>query len=342
MLPGQLLLLLLFLMNLWMQGKSLYWDPAEYLSTPSHLAILLVIATGILSVLTEVGCYLSWYLRSRRSVADGGACLPTPSRHLLVWSLLGLMGAALIWQVAAAAYPSTGIFLLFHLLGMAAMIALSWKLTSYLKRKKFSRNANRVLTLTAIVVMTVALMGALMSGLFMALSSGVGERTSPESYEVYGRTRYIYHDDIPLRVEDLTDVDYDGWSTEAETQSTPLAAQTAYTQRPRVGDRTDAPDLEYRVCDVRLPFLEDFFWKGLLRSQSRYDEEKVPSLCSVYKPIDAAPWGADEASRLYDGEGVARNTWLVRWGSRMAELEFRGFRERDMPQAAVIAEKLAP
>ena len=48
-LPGQLVDLLLFLFLLGMQWKDLYWDPADYLSAPTHLALFLMMITGILA-----------------------------------------------------------------------------------------------------------------------------------------------------------------------------------------------------------------------------------------------------------------------------------------------------
>ena len=71
-----------------------------------------------------------------------------------------------------------------------------------------------------------------------------------------------------LRVEDLIDIDYDGWSTEADVEWSPLAAHGEYRQDARLGDG-DLPELRYEIVTVKLPFLyglckRDFiqWWSG--------------------------------------------------------------------------------
>lgn len=338
-LPGELMLLALFLFQLWLWSKDLYWDPSEVLSSPSNLGSLSMHLLGVLMILVDAGGYFAWYLRSKRSIATGGGCVPATGHYRLVWTLVSLMGVALAAELLSQADMSVGIFTILHLLGMFVMIQLAWKLQSALKRRKFSRNANRIITLTAIVVLTLAMMSALMAGLFMTLRYGVTARKPVETYEAHGMTWNVYHDDIPLRIEDLVDTGYADWSTEAEIQSTPLATRTTYTQESRFDNGQGQPDLEYTVTDIHVPLLADYVWQGCLRSHSRYDDEWEDR--RTCKSIEAAPWGADEAARLYQGDRP-RDIWLVRWGSRMAEIRLSGFQERDMPQAAVIAEKLAP
>ncbi len=336
-LPGELALLALMLFQLWMQVKDFYWDTADYLSSPHKFTLLILIFLGLLADLADMLGYVRWYFRSKRSIASGGGCVPATGHPRLIWSALGLMILVLLWQLLVMADAAMAGFMLLYLAGMAGIIWSTWHLQSALKRRKFSRSANRAVTMTAIVLMSVALMATLTAGLFMALRSGVGERPPAETYEAYGNTWNIYHDQIPLRVEDLMETDYDGWSTEAHPQSTPLVSLTEYTQRARLGDRDAPQHLEYEIVQVKLPLLRGIVERGFLRHVERYNDHHVPELLDEYRPADASAWGAERAYQWYVS-GEPRDRYLVCWPDRMAEIHF--YWEPTPAQIAIAAEKL--
>lgn len=336
-LPSNLALLALFLFQLWIQAKDLYWDTAGTLSNPSKLSILAFILLGMLADLVDVAGYARWYFRSKRSIASGGGCVPALGHPLLIRVILGLLTLALLWQLLALADAAMAGFMVLHLLGLAGIAWATWRIQSALKRRKFSRAANRAVTMSAVVLLSLALMFALTAGLFITLHSGVGDRPPAETYEAYGRTHNIYHDEIPLRVEDLMETDYDGWSTEADAQSTLLASMTEYTQRSRLGDRDTPPDLKYNIVEVRFPFLRGLVKRGLLRSAERYNDPRIPQSWDEYRPVDASVWNAEIAYQCYRG-GEPSNQYLVCWPDRMAEIHFYWMPTPE--QIAVAAEKL--
>lgn len=336
-LPGNLSLLLLFLFQFWMWGKDLYWDTADILSSPSKLGVLLLTFLSILADLVDLTGYGRWYFRSKRSIAQGGGCVPAMGHPLLIRAMLGLLTLTLLWQMLALANVAMAGFMVLYLAGLAGIIWITWRIQSALKRRKFSRSANRAVTMGAIVFLSFALMITLTAGLFMTLRAGVGERPPAETYEAYGRTHNIYHDSIPLRVEDLMETDYDGWSTEADTQSTPLVSKAEYTQRARLGDRDAPPDLEYDIVEVRFPFLQGLVEQGLLRSAERYNDRHNPDYQDQYRPIDASLWNAEAAYQLYWG-GEPISQYLVCWQDHMTEIDF--FWTPTPEQIAIAAEKL--
>lgn len=336
-LPGHLILLALEVYGLWLASKDLYWDPADYLSSPDqlcHLAITLIVPLGLLINVTG---YARWYFRSKRSIAGGGGCVPALGHPRLFLAALGLAALALLQEMLLLSDAAAAGFMVLYLLGMAGLIWVTWRIQSALKRRKFSRAANRAITMGAIVLLTLALMAALTAGLFAALRSDVGERPPAETYEAYGSTWNIYHDEIPLRVEDLMEADYDGWSTEADIQSTPLVSKTTYTQRTRMDDTTALPNLKYSVVEVRLPFLRSIVERGLLRHVERYNDPSIPELRDEYRPADASLWDAETAYRSYWG-GDPSNQYLVCWPDRMVEIQF--YWEPTPEQIAAAAEKL--
>lgn len=336
-LPGQLLLLALEVYRLRLASKDLYWDPADYLSSPDQLCHLVITLIVPLVLLINVAGYARWYFRSKRSIAGGGGCVPALGHPKLFLAALALMALALLWDLLILSNAAAAWFMVLYLLGMAGLIWVTWRIQSALKRRKFSRTANRTVTMGAIVLLTLALTAVLTAGLFTALRSGVGERPPAETYEAYGSTWNIYHDEIPLRVEDLMEADYDGWSTEADAQSTPLVSKTEYSQRPRLDDRDTPPDLEYDIVEVKLPFLRGIVERGLLRHVERYNDPSIPELRDEYRPVDASPWDAETAYQSYWG-GDSLNQYLVCWPDRMVEIRF--YWEPTPEQIAIAAEKL--
>ena len=98
-------------------------------------------------------------------------------------------------------------------------------------------------------------------GLFALVMHNAGtgwleDRPPAETYTAHGMTWSVYHDPIPLRVEDLVEVDYDRWSTEADVDRSPLAVHGTYRQDARLGDG-DLPELRYEIVTVQNSFLYD-------------------------------------------------------------------------------------
>jgi hypothetical protein len=66
----------------------------------------------------------------------------------------------------------------------------------------------------------------------------------------------VYHDPLPLRVEDLLDVDYDDYSYEWTARESFFLAQYIARQRSfPFRDGHIAPELGYSIVDVKVPAL---------------------------------------------------------------------------------------
>ncbi len=79
-LPGIGSLLAIFLLQLGMQISSLRRSPAEYLSNTTNLFLWCLLLLGFAIDLLELGGYAVWYRRSKRSIAQGGACVSALGR----------------------------------------------------------------------------------------------------------------------------------------------------------------------------------------------------------------------------------------------------------------------
>ena len=149
----------------------------------------------------------------------------------------------------------------------------------------------------------------------------------------------MYHDDLPLTVEDLTDVDYGGYSTELDTASTFLVTRRTARQEGRL-DGPNVPELWYTVTDVHWKPVYGLCRRGLLREYAQYNDPDVPEFWNEYRPTDAALWGAPEAYRQYTG-GEAENQFLLCYPDRLVAIRFLGNWEPTAEQMAMVGEKLS-
>ena len=109
--------------------------------------------------------YLVWYRRSRRSVDQGGACLPAGARvrRIVQWLPVAAYAAyylLLLWTTAAA---GRALFLLALVGGAAVLIGGTWGLLHLLKRR--GREADGSLVIALAVCLGLIYFVALGSGL---------------------------------------------------------------------------------------------------------------------------------------------------------------------------------
>ena len=312
-------LLALSLFQILFQCYQTWTDPVDTLSSTASLAAVLNWLPLDVLILAELTRYYRWQ-RKAQTAADAGS--PLPDLRSMRWlNILVMVWSCFIVLWLLTSYMSSRrMFLLTAgmLLYMSLMILLANGAKDVLKRLKAPRWANIAVTYGIIIALTVGGMAGVMALVFRNSGSGWLEDHPPvETYEYQGWTWSVYHDDIPLRIEDLVETDYDRWSTEARVDSSFLLTHGTYTQRPRM-DTLGPPDLEYELVTVKAGLLYDLCKKEFLSWAERHNKE-LPR--DEYRPVDAAPWDADEVYRLYHS-GEPSNQFLVCWPDRMAEVNF--------------------
>ena len=139
-------------------------------------------------------------------------------------------------------------------------------------------------------------------------------------------------------LEDLVEVDYDRWSTEADVDRSPLAAHGEYRQDARLGDG-DLPELRYEIVTVKLPFLYGLCKRDFIQWVERDNDQLPMEYWEEYRTVTAAPWGAEEVFQRYSGAEPV-NQFLLCWPDRMAEVKLPWDWRLTADQMAVIGEKL--
>lgn len=285
---------LLFLSSLIGDTLRLLADPGAF--TGGALCALLAVHS-----LTELAAYFTWLRRARRA-AQRGVFLATPSTaglQRLALALLALCVACWLVNLVFGQRPALAWLSLAVLLCLGAARAAAGAVKELLKRRKVSSGVNRALTAAvSFLAALVLLRGALFAGASLLAREG-------GALAAYARP--------PLRVEELQQTPPSGLVTSVSENSSLLLSCLKVEQRRGDG----ATELAYEVYGVRTPPLRAF-----CREQLKRLILLSVSGRGTLMPVDAAPWGADEAWRLVLGDGAPTDVYLLCRGDVLARVEF--------------------
>ncbi len=140
-------------------------------------------------------------------------------------------------------------------------------------------------------------------------------REAPEEISLNGKAHALYHDELPLSVEDLRKVSLIPYSYEIQTVEPSLFIEQQRAAQDSLAYNKEEPELFYTITEIKFPPLYDWC-KASLLEKSEYNE-------IFYQRIDAAPWRAREAYQLIR-EGEAQLHFLLCFENRIVEIEFKG------------------
>lgn len=205
----------------------------------------------------------------------------------------------------------------------------------WMKNKGASRNVNRTVTMGAAFVLTLVLIG-LFGAVILRSDISFGEPKPVGTYDFNGWEMNVYADEMPLYMQDLTDTTCEDWSTSARKDETFLAANTDYRQVALTQDRS-VSDLEYTVTQIKVPALYALCKNSFINSREDVIRDGELLLADHYDAIDAAPWQAQEAYRVYWSDGYL-NKYLLCYEDSIVEIHFDW--EPTLEQMQIVAEKL--
>lgn len=338
-LPSYFSLLAVSVLQVFMFVSSLRSDPVALLSSSSRLFTGFCFSLLALLFVVELVRYFVWYSRAKKA-AEYGEFLKTPSASGFQKAVFAMFFIGFVyWAASSLLWGNTmerwlGIFTFIY---VPALFLIVNTVKEFLKRRKASRSVNRTLTMLASAVSAFAMV-VLVPFLLLGASSGtLFAGKDKEVYEYNGHTWPIYQDELPLAVEDLTDTDYKEYIKENRSdESTFLLRRSAMAQYPRFGadNYAEIPALSYNLVTVKAHFLYDICKESLIRSRERLypDDERY------YVPADAAPWGAEEAYRLYESLFGLQNDYLLCYNNLLVEIRFNW--EPAEEQMRIVSEKL--
>ena len=322
-------------------------DPLSVVSSNLNIRSVILQVMIIVICAAQLIGYYRWYGKAKQVAEEEGRFIAPKSRPWLqtFWRFVLLVTFFSAFVIGLFLSGSSGQGRLYYaaLLSIAAPIAAAFFAHSSMERAGAGRKKRCAVTVIALVLAALASTGLLytmkQNGLFESQQANV------EWYSENGAHVTIYHDSLPLYLSDLGIEDGTArWSCKSWELSSPLAAQHGGVQEDALGypDPNDPNQycgtktrIYYTVSDVYLSALFDRCLSTELDYQKRHPESPY-----VYNEVDAAPWGAERAWRLYDEEEEQwLDHWLITGGTRIVEFA-SGNVEMNDSQKATVGEKL--
>lgn len=311
------------------QIKRLRQLPLDMLSDNRQLLILAIYVVITVCSAAMLADYLIWYLRSKRSVEDGGACLPghTWLRYTANILLLSCLAALLAVVLTSTGTLHRGLLafgaLVLSLLPFAALyVAFRW-----IKRRGKDKTSVRKRYIIAVLIAWVAI-NILQYNIGYSDILTAPDRQPDQIYvDSHGDSHDLYADDLPVTLEDLgiQVTAADRCSYERNHSASLLVSYTTYEQRA-ASEESDLPWLLYGVAD--------FAWESLAREQMErmvYGGPVVMGgqifILRESNAVEDPRWGADQA--YFSSSSNDGGEWLLRYGDRLVSIRQRGWKLTD-------------
>ena len=330
------------IMNAVLFVSRLLGDPIDTLASGANLFGALCWSMLLLLSIVELTKYYLWYSRAKKA-AERGAFVDTPNnrrmQRIVLWIVIFCFLCWLAGIMTTGSVMMRWVSLLMYGY-ITALIFIVNGVKQFLKRKKVSRSTNLTITLIVDFVLAFALMGAITFGTLRASQNGLFDRDA-ETYEHHGSTFILHQDELPLAVEDLLDVQYDGYVRQRRSEESMLLGTLYVHQYPRFDDdeRLDYPGLGYTIAVIKAPFLYELCRERLISEKDETADSSIPEgFKRVYLSIDPAPWGAVEAYQLAYQDTGSLERYLICYEDSIVEIHFDW--EPTNEHKAIVGEKL--
>lgn len=333
MLPLHFLLIALSFFELAMTGWQFLRNPVEFLATRSSLFMAPAWLLIALPLMLEVFWYFRWYNKAKLAAARGDF-YELKTNHAASYLLLGI--SLLLILLAFRTTALLRVFIPVWLLFLVVPAIVVRIVSRWMKNRGYARRSNLIVTLSVSMILTMVLLGGLIAAILHNNLLLSNDQQSVGTYDLNGWKMEVYADPLPLYVQDLTDTTCEAWSTRARTKETFLVSSIDYDQQPLTKDTT-VPGLDYTVTQIKVPFLYEFCKNSLINSRQDVIRDGELLLTDHYEAIDAAPWSAQEAYRVYWSDSYL-NKYLLCYEDILVEIQFAW--EPTQQQMQIVAEKL--
>lgn len=336
-LPSNVVLLLCGLIQLVLAVGQMISNPMYTLFNNHTWVSIIPWSLVVILCSAEIITYLQWHKRAKATALEENILLPTRSTRKLQIAVLVLLAFFLFFWLMSLGGDFDLAVALMSFGYMAVLLILVFLLKNFMKKKQVSTKVNRAVTFAACFILAFGLMWILVATIIGTGMTGLfDDKPNAETYEFKGSTFHIYHDELPLTVEDLMEVDRDArYSYLAERQNSFLAAKLEADQSPTM-DNLNPPDLAYSLIEIKFAPLYDLFREELLTQYE--DRNDYSDYAYYFAPIDPAPWQAEEAYQLYWGSGEPMDEYLVFWEDTLLQIDFDWTPTTE--QMGIVAEKL--
>ncbi len=239
-------------------------------------------------------------------------------------SITGMMFIALTFTIISLVGGRSGILILaMAFVGILGITLVVLEFSKLMKKRMVSGRTNRNLTYTAAIIGALVIAGLLLAVMIREVQEPAEYSSTPEVRNTNGFTENIFHDELPLVVEDLRNTAYQGYSYEMEyTAESVLCGVHRANQTPGV-DGLSEPKLSYRIIDVKLPLLYGLCRESLEKDFAHDFGKSMNGDVDWEKhiPVNAAPWGANEAYQLCILNNM-KERYLLCYNKTIVEIDF--------------------
>ena len=338
MFPAYFSNLVLGVMQIGLAAQRFSWDPlTELLSLPSMLASVFWCLNVVFWTIL-LGLYFHWYYKAKSAALDGHF-LETKSTDGFQMLMLTTTTLALVFMYLSFGSWTVLLVGLLMVVGILGLTAVMVWMSNRMKKRNVSAKTNRLITYAFAVVMSLVLCGGVIWLVVSVRMEEHDKTAEAETYEYNGWTYYVYDDPIPLRIEDLIETDYDGYSYEIISDaSSPLLSRYEARQKTRY-DALAEPEMQYRIVHVKVPFLYNWVLDLMLEEfDHNYAYPDEPNWKDD-RSIDPNPWGAEQAYQMYLGD-EAHYRYLLCYEDRIIEIDLDW--EPTTEDMAIVNKKLNP
>lgn len=336
------LYLVIGVMNSVLFVSRLLGDPIGTLASYTQLFTGVVWIMLLLLSAVELVRYFQWYRKATRA-AERGEFTDTPNNRgvqlFVLWAVTLCFAYWIINVMTVGSVMTRWVSILVYGYIIALLLIVNG-VKQFLKRRKVSKGTNLTITLIVDIVLAFALMGAITFGTLRASRNGFFDQDA-ETYEYHGSTFILYQDELPLAVEDLMDVEYDGYVRQRRSEESLFLGMLEADQWSRLDDEEGRihPGLNYTVALIKAPFLYELCKERLIGEKDESADDSVPEgFKRVYLTVDPAPWGAEEAYQLAYQDTGALERYLLCYEDRIVEISFDW--EPTAEQKEIVGEKL--
>lgn len=317
---------------------ALTGNPIAFLSNPAQLFTALCWALLALVCIVEMICYIRWYHRAKEA-AEQGEFLKTPStsKFQKIVIFVVIVGG-LYWMLTSVIHGDNlrRWLVLLMCLYMLVLIAAVNGMKAFLKRRKVSRNMNRVITILTSFVLAFALMGLI----FWGTANGIFSNQPAQAGAInkQGNTDWVLQQGkLPLSISDLQEVNDDLYSTDCYGDKSFLLGRFVMRQMPNLDAEnfTELPNLEYTIVEVKVPALYNTCKKRLMHEV----EAGSSGLSFPRTSKDISAWGANEVYGLENPESSRfTHTYLLCYDHTLVEIKLNW--EPTPKQMQMVGQKL--
>ena len=269
--------------------------------------------------------YYLWRRRAIRVAYEDGRFLDTPNTAGFQCAVVVTSIGALILMILSVGDSLVALMMLGVIGGIFAITALVVFLTNVMKRRKVSAAANHWISVAIGVVLSLVLTFGLIFGILSRITAINYDDSAVGTYQYKGDSYNIYRDEIPLKIEDLMETDYEEYNYYLQwDEESIFLSKVEAMQRPRY-DALEEPRMSYTIVDVKWKIFYNACLNDMLDDYEGWSSEDIYGnvFHDSFILADAAPWGAEKVYQLKQGGADEMSqSYILCYPGKLVKIQF--------------------